>query len=838
MTRKIPALVGLLTLCVAEVALAARVPVLRQIDLPHSYYYREMLLPQLTSGPSGVDFSPDGQSVVYSMAGSLWLQRIGDGVAEELTYGPGYDYQPDWSPDGRSVVFVRHQADSLEIWRLDLGSRKTQQLTQTKAVQLQPRISPDGKHLAFVSTVGTGHLNLFVADLSEAGVLGTSRAVIEPQESKIYRYYYSTHDHAINPSWTPDGKSLVFVSNHEIAYGSGRLCNVNLEPGSSPVCFLDEETSWRANPEVAPDGRRVLYSSYQGRQWHQLWVTTLAGNAALPLSFGEFDATQARWSPDGRRVAYISNETGNVTLWIRDFVGGARQPVVASTRRYARAMSELTVKLTDEHGKAVSGRISVVGSDARAYAPKDSWISADDSFDPATQSEETRYFHCHGECVVTVPVGVAKVTAWRGQQFAAVQRTVQIQEKSNAAAVIPFKRLVMPSWAPAGVSADLHVHMNYGGHYRNTLQTLAAQARAEDLDVIYNTIVNKEQRIPDIAYADGAVTHDGGVTIFQAQEFHTSYWGHLGLLDLKHFLTPDFSAYQQSALTSPYPHNGAVADLAHAQGALVGYVHPFDWQIVPEKEKSLTNALPVDVALGKANYIEVVGFSDHKATAEVWHRLLNLGFRLSAGAGTDAMANYASLRGPVGMNRVFLQTGGDTNAEALHKALKEGHGVASNGPLLALQVDGKNPGDTIELESGSKLSFRAAMRSLAPLDHVEVLYNGRVVARHGKKDATSADLSGAINVTESGWILLRAWNDDPDPLIFDLYPYASTSPVYVSVGGQSAESPADAEYFLRWIDRIIASADARQDYNDAQEKKDTMDYLRAGRAVFEKRVGR
>jgi hypothetical protein len=381
--------------------------------------------------------------------------------------------------------------------------------------------------------------------------------------------------------------------------------------------------------------------------------------------------------------------------------------------------------------------------------------------------------------------------------------------------------------------------MNYGGNYRNTPENLARQARAEDLDVIYNTIVNKEQRIPDIAHAGGAVTRDGGVTIFQAQEFHTSYWGHLGLLDLRdHFLTPDFSAYQQSALTSPYPHNGAVADLAHAQGALVGYVHPFDWEIVPDKEKSLTSALPVDVALGKADYIEVVGFSDHKATAAVWHRLLNLGFKLSAGAGTDAMANYASLRGPVGMNRVFLQTSGDTSAEALHKALREGHSVASNGPLLALQVDGKNPGDTIELAAGRKLEFRAAMRSLAALDHVEVLYNGRVVARHGRKDATTADLGGTINANESGWILARAWNDEPDPLIFDLYPYASTSPVYVTVKDRPAKSPEDAEYFLRWIDRIIASADARQDYNDTSEKKDTLDYLHAGRAVFEKKAKR
>ena len=115
------------------------------------------------------------------------------------------------------------------------------------------------------------------------------------------------------------------MSNRENAYGTGPICSIALEAGSAPACFINEETSWRANPEVAPDGRRVLYSSYQGRQWHQLWVTTLKGEATLPLTFGEFDVTQARWSPDGRRVAYISNESGNVALWMREFTGGARR---------------------------------------------------------------------------------------------------------------------------------------------------------------------------------------------------------------------------------------------------------------------------------------------------------------------------------------------------------------------------------------------------------------------------------------------------------------------------------------------------------------------------------
>ena len=311
-----------------------REPVLKQIDLPHSYYFREMYLPQLTSGPSSVAFSPDGASLVYSMAGSLWRQEIGSDQAVELTHGPGYDYQPDWSPDGRHIVFARHHDNAIELWQLDLSSGTAQQLTTTSAVNLEPRYSPDGKRLAYVSTAGSGHFNLFVAPI-DGDKLGAPRAVVAPRESKIARYYYSKHDHTINPSWTPDGKRLVFVSNREIAYGSGDLCSAAVDGASDFECFVHEETSWRARPEVAPDGRRVLYSSYQGRQWHQLWLTTLAGDAQLPLTFGEFDATQARWSPDGRRIAYVSNEDGNLSLWVLEAVGGERRassPAIASTR--------------------------------------------------------------------------------------------------------------------------------------------------------------------------------------------------------------------------------------------------------------------------------------------------------------------------------------------------------------------------------------------------------------------------------------------------------------------------------------------------------------------------
>src|SRR3954452_19196706 len=116
---------------------AQRQPVLKQIDLPHSYYYREMYLPQLTTGPGSLAWAPDSQRLVYSMAGSLWLQELGSTMAQQVTGDSGYDYQPDWSPDGRWIVFTRYDHDAMELWCLDVVSQKVRQLTSGSAVNLE-----------------------------------------------------------------------------------------------------------------------------------------------------------------------------------------------------------------------------------------------------------------------------------------------------------------------------------------------------------------------------------------------------------------------------------------------------------------------------------------------------------------------------------------------------------------------------------------------------------------------------------------------------------------------------------------------------------------------------
>jgi hypothetical protein len=455
-------------------------------------------------------------------------------------------------------------------------------------------------------------------------------------------------------------------------------------------------------------------------------------------------------------------------------------------------------------------------------------MHADDGFDRTLQSAETHYFHCESPCSLDAPAGAATIWVQRGFRYLPWRKSVRVA-RSETRVRVDLQHHDLPASFGNWRNADLHVHMNYGGAYRNTPENLARQARAEGLDAIYNLIVNKEERIPDVGHFrfDPDPASGAGVLIQHTQEYHTSLWGHLGLLNLAdHFLTPDFSSYRSTALSSPYPHNGAVADLAHTQGALVGYVHPFDWAIDPPNERSLTNMLPADAAAGKVDYIEVVGFSDHKATAAIWHRLLNLGFRIPAGAGTDAMANYASLRGPVGMNRVFLDTRGESTPRALRDALRAGRTFASNGPLLGLALDGARPGDTLTRAAPGAVPYRIALRSPVPVDHLELVMNGRVVqAFRLTGDRRTFDAESSLQIESGGWLLLRAWNDEADPLVLDLYPYATTSPIYLDLPGGAPDAREDAAYFVSWMERVLSEARARDDYNTERERHDTIDYL-------------
>lgn len=815
---------------------AQREPVLKQIDLPHPYYFREMYLPQLTTGPSAAAWSPDSRSLVYSMAGSLWQQELASGVAVQLTAGPGYDYQPDWSSDGRWIVFARYDHDAVELWSVDTRDGRTRQLTSGGAVNVEPRFSPDGKRLVFVSTSFKGHFHIFVGRF-EDGALSDVRQLTPENISTLPRYYYSKVDHEISPVWTRDGTEILFISNRGHIHGTGGFWRMKAEAGAEAQEIHYEETNWKARPDFSPDGKRMVYASYLGQAWYQLWLMPAAGGDAFPISYGEFDNTNPRWSPDGSKIAFISNRGGNTSLWIQTIPGGDQAEIVARERKFLKPMGRLSLRVVDTLGKPVAARVFITAADGRAYAPDDAWMQADDSFDRSERPFEAHYFDTQGTSEIAVPAGKVQVDVMRGFEYAFEQQSVEIKPDATNHLTVRL-RLIMPFEPAEWVSGDVHVHMNYAGTYRNTPAHLLEQAAAENLTIVENLIVNKEQRVPDIAHfmphPDPASS--GQHLLLHGQEFHTSYWGHLGLLNLtQNFLLPGYAAYPNTAAASLYPANANVADMAHAQGALVGYVHPFDSPPDPAGNDPLTYELPADVALGKVDYIEVLGFSDHKSTADVWYKLLNCGFRLPTAAGTDFMADYASVRGPIGLNRVYAEVKpGPLKVDPWLAGIKSGRTFATNGPLLTFELGRKSPGGEIRLEKKEAVPFKVALRSIVPLDHLEIVCNGKVVRKlELKGDRKTADATGNLVLDTSGWCVLRAFSDKAEYPILDLYPYATTSPVYVNVASTPLRSPADAAFFAAWIDRLIAAARRNTSWNTEAEKQSVLGMLEEARKKYE-----
>ena len=110
-----------------------------------NYMFNFYFPPSPSSTPWAPAWAPDGRSVAVAMAGSIWRVDLASGVAGELTYGATYHSSPDWSPDGRWIIYTADRdgaAVQLEI--LDVATGEAHALTGDDQIYADPVFSPDG----------------------------------------------------------------------------------------------------------------------------------------------------------------------------------------------------------------------------------------------------------------------------------------------------------------------------------------------------------------------------------------------------------------------------------------------------------------------------------------------------------------------------------------------------------------------------------------------------------------------------------------------------------------------------------------------------------------------
>jgi len=806
-------------------------------------YMRNYYIPPAPSStPWAPAWHPDGTTVAVSMGGSIWSVDPETGVATELTRGPAYHSSPAWSPDGRHLVYTadRH-GHRIQLRILDVETGRERALTDDDHLYLDPVFSPSGDRLAYVSTRPSGYFNVYVRPLEEGRWAGPEVGITVDHTYPANRLYFGSWDMHISPAWMPSGEELILVSNRDVALGSGYTWRVPVREDAmaDAVPVLREQSLYRTRPHVSIDGRRFVYSSTAGAadQFNNLYVQPTDGGEPYKLTFFRHDAFHPRWSPDGEWIAYIDNREGVPRLALLETYGGGNRLVPITERRWKEPVGRVEISVADAStGAATGARIHLRASDGKFYAPLGSYARIGRDGDDA--------FHTDGRFTVALPPGPAKVVAVKGFEHRPDSTTVEVEAGTVTPLTLSLERLA-DMGAEGWYSGSTHVHMNYAGNLHNTLENLHFMSEAEDQDVVVELVANKDNRILDHQYfVPGGGLHPASRPerpLVVGEEYRPPLYGHVFMIGLRdHLISPFVTGYEGTALQSMFPTNHDMLGKAKEQGAFTGYVHPYSGDTDPlGRELGRAKGFLMDVALGTADALEWSFYE--RAGFYPLYAAWSMGFPTVATGGEDSISNLHNTPF-VGSHRTYVRTrDGTLTWDRWIAALREGRAFVTNGPLVTLEVEGKGPGETVELpQGGGRVSLRARVRSVVPLEGLLVVRDGRVVDSVGVEGADAPEgftFEADYPVERSGWFHVRAFGAEGVRGRFDTpVPQGFTNPVRVRVGGAPIRSAAASEYGVRWIESLREQS-GDWPWRSPEEHRHLLEQLDRARAVFEERAG-
>ncbi len=811
-----------------------------------NYMHAYHVPPAPSATPWAPEWSPDGRALAVSLAGSIWRVDVETGAAREVTAGPAYHSSPTWSPDGRWIVYTADAAGQAIALRVhDLQTGADRQLTDEAANFADPSFSPDGTRLAYTASLPNGYFNVFVRSIHEGAWTGEAVAVTRDGSLGRDRPYFTAQDMHVTPTWTPDGRSLLLVSNRGVALGSGRIVRVPaVDHGlQAAEVIVDEQTLYQARPDVSPDGRSLAYVSSEGgrRPWNALKVVPLgspmaangAGGATPAIASGDFDLYHPRWSPDGRTIAVLSNVSGVPDLQLLDVESRRLRARSITSREWKRPAGAVALLVVDAAtGVPTGARVHLTAADGRFYAPADGFARLSWAGD--------RVFHSDGTDRIELPAGLVTLDVVKGFEFAPARVEVEVVAGQTREVRVSLSRLASLA-ADGWYSGSTGAHLHGGGPLRYDPRHLLFQADAEDVAVVNDAVAHQDPRVTAAdLFAWGRPAHalsTAGRLLIFGQEYRPPFHGHVAVFGSSQpmpELFPVTIGYEDAPPPTLAPSNTAVLRAAKARGGLTSYVHAFAGEGDPmQAGLGLGKAFLVDAALGLADTIEWASAS--RGAFVPWYAALNNGLRVTAIGGEDTISNLHIMR-LLGCVRTYAQAGRDAlSADSWWKAVKAGRTFVTTGPLVGLTVNGRGPGDDVRLDAGGdSVEVAGWVRSITPLQRVVLVANGEEIAEIPlDADRRSARFTRTLPVARSGWMHLRAEGAPADRFPLDAaYAQAFTNPVWLMVAGQPVRSRAAAEYALKWIEMLRLMAEAWPGWTNADERRTVFADFDAARAVY------
>ncbi len=432
----------------------------------------------------------------------------------------------------------------------------------------------------------------------------------------------------------------------------------------------------------------------------------------------------------------------------------------------------------------------------------------------------TAGFRSDGEFRKVLPAGPATLIVTRGFDFIAEKRDLTIRAGATIDLEIRLRRrspLARLGWR----CGDHHVHMTHGeSRIRVDFDYIALAARAEGLDQLsVAQFWNIPHPTATAAEAECRRVSTPGCTLAWNLEAPKNYYrgdashtlGHCWFIGARaggaiaeELLS--LSAQDYESEKEPTPNFESHA-LIHDRGGVIAYTHPCRWWwgqwggrgIFPVEEhkfvSNLAAELPFDTVAGPTYDALDILMQTHEKEVnanglKLWFLLLNHGYRVRATASSDATFDNEG-RGTPGKVRVYTHLGGASSIADAAAAIRRGRSFVTSGPLLLLDIDGHEPGDTIAVAGPQRRVARVrAWPSGIPgerLTSVELIRNGEVFKTFPVSDQAGEFAAEHAWVEEGGaWVIARCFGRDRDNQV------AISNPIFLDHPGWTAPAPGES----------------------------------------------
>ena len=339
-----------------------------------------VLLTSTQGGKAGLAWSQDGQKLAYASQGSIWTVPAAGGAPRRLTNAPAgsgdprqaTDRVPQWSPKGRWILFQSGRSGTNGLYVVSDDGAITSKLTSAGEAT-DGKWSPDGSKIVYVAreeSYFSGRLESIRFDERSGQGVG------EP--NKLYTAPVDRGGGWVirGAEWSPDGKTLITVLQNS---GWNHLYEIPAA-GGEPRQLTDGKFE-DGDPSFSPDGRYIVFVSNRDLpEANDLWLISAKGGEARRLT--KFDtpgiSTQPQWSPDSARI-FFSHQSPleNGDLFAQEIRQSSRPVALTHTTpaNYAAAAQvPERVTWTSKDGREIAGLLYTPKGKERKTKPAILWI--------------------------------------------------------------------------------------------------------------------------------------------------------------------------------------------------------------------------------------------------------------------------------------------------------------------------------------------------------------------------------------------------------------------------------------------------------------------------------